>query len=275
MTSAQLHSHDSSRIGPGITAAIAGGGALALIFMPGVVARVWPGAWGADPDRLGGSFADFVGEGGRHGAGLQGMVAYWQGFHVVKALLAIVLVVVLTRLAVLAWRRTAVAPRALSRAGFGVLAAVVSTAAMTSLVIAAANIQGVFAPLSSVLSLLPLDGSDARASAAAAGLLAELQTGGASAPLQLLVSDFRDYHAVMAVVAAVCAAGLLAVSIVLLVRRARSPRTERRVRRVFALNAWVLPAFAMFFGVVALANLSSAEEPAAALLEFFASGGAL
>ena len=273
MTTSAMPVPGSRRMPTAAMAMIAGAGVLALFFLPGIAARIWPGAWGADPGRLDASFADLVSGGAD--AGLDGMVAYWQGFHVVKAVIALVLVVVLTQLAVTAWRRTAEAPHALQRGGFGVAAVGISTASVMALVIAAANVQGIFAPLSSVLSLLSLDGTDARASAAADQLQAELQSGGASASSQLLVADFRDYHAVMAVVAAVCAVVLLGASIALLVRRAQTQRGERRVRRVLALNAWVLPGFAMFFGVVTLANLSSAEAPAAALLEFFASGGSL
>lgn len=156
-------------------------------------------------------------------------VSYWATFHAVKALLATLLLVVLTRLLKQVRRGPA-------RAGLQVLAVLAA-------VVAVANVQGAVAPLSSLLSMLT-------PSAAGAALAAD-----GTPAFSALVHDFAVYHA-----AAVLLVGGAAAVVAVLGRRAWL--RGRRAASLMAATGVVL------MGVVVLANISTAADPEPALRAF-------
>jgi len=130
-------------------------------------------------------------------------------------------------------------------------------------------------PLSSALSMLPLGSHDAPLSHAVGqvkqGLAAYPGTGGRTAPaLQVMVSDFGLYHAVVVALAGAVTVAAIVMSAVSWRRRARS--SERRTRRVLELAGVSSALLALVVLVIALANLGTALHPAPALLAFFNAG---
>lgn len=204
------------------------------------------------------------------GSALAQLVAYWQGFHVVKAVAAALLLAVLVVLLFDVWCRYVAAARLGRRRALGAFGVLGALASLVALLILVANIQGAVAPLSSVVSFLPTDGSDPAVVATIDEISAELRSGTTTSVHHALVSDFRLYHAAMVVSAGLTTVLLLAGGITLWRRRSRNENNDRGLH---ATAATVMLALALAFGVVAAANLSTVIDPASALLAFFAGGG--
>ncbi|MGC5249267.1 hypothetical protein ACPXB3_20345 [Gordonia sp. DT219] len=268
-----MTTHLSSRPGPRRVIALAGTtvalGA-ATMLLPAPLA----GLGGGRPADMSAATADAVVDFWTHGIAqlpddLAALVDYWQRFHIVKAVLAAALLVVAVRLTIDLYRggrRTPTAPdgsgRHLVRA---TPAAVVAALALT---IVAANLQGVVAPLSTLIPLATYAG-DPRISAISEQAYAQLTPPGGtvpSAPLSVLVDDFALYHKAFAVISAVLvvAFGGWAVGIAAAARRTPAGHRSRRYASAAALTV-----LAVATGVVCAANVSSALDSAHALALFF------
>ncbi|NHA00531.1 hypothetical protein G5V59_12205 [Nocardioides sp. W3-2-3] len=190
----------------------------AVLLAPSLVARLLvPGydGVGALRDGLPGAFAA--------DGTLDRSADWWAAFHGTKAALAALLLVVL----VAALRRS----RGVARG------AVVGLAGL-ALVVVLANLQGMVAPVSSLLSMLPGD--------AARTVLATDGTPGFAG----LVDDFATYHLAMVVLAGIAALGLAVVAV----------RTRR----------WVPATAAVVLLVVTYANITTVADPGPALRAFLA-----
>ncbi|MFF0546659.1 hypothetical protein ACFYTF_27855 [Nocardia thailandica] len=209
---------------------------------------------------------------------LAAVVDYWHWYHVVKAVVAAIQLVVLAVALARVWRawaRPAWARRAAAAplAATGLGATALAVLALTAL---AANVQGALAPLASLLPLL----TD-RPSAASAAVLDQVRSrldrvaeDGTPAPpaLDALITDFARYHTVMVAVAVVAAAALLAVTALLWRRCARTDRGDRRARRLLAGYAVLTAVLTVGALIVAGANATTAAEPVPALSAFFDGG---
>ncbi|EWT02060.1 hypothetical protein N865_07140 [Intrasporangium oryzae NRRL B-24470] len=250
---------------------------LAVAFVPFRLASFGPGGGYPDVSTLGQSlstgFVRFWSAGeGVVGPDLARPVDYWARFHVIKAVLAALLLVVLVALAPRLWAAYVHAERLGRRLVVGTVGAVQAALAVLALLILVANIQGAIAPLSSALGLIPFGSSNTDLAATTAQVQRGLADGGHSPALDALVRDFAAYHVAMSWLGGVVTVGLIAAAVLLWRRRARVPRDERRQRRTLVLMALAVLALAAFFGVVTAANISTAANPAPALLAFFQGG---
>lgn len=200
--------------------------------------------------------------------GLAAATRFWAVFHGVKAGCAVLLLVALVLLLRRVWTAWVAAgsraqgvPLALAGVGGAVLAAV-------ALLVVLANVQGTVAPLSSVLSFLPV----APPTSTMTAVHAQLAAGESTPFLSALVGDFRLYHAAFVVCASVAVVGLVGAACWLWLRRARAPRDARRLRRLLAAGGVSLGLTALLLGVVVLANLSTVADTAPALAAFLGGG---
>ncbi|MGW6425000.1 hypothetical protein ACWF82_20195 [Nocardia sp. NPDC055053] len=252
---------------------------VAFVLVPGMVAG-WgsEGGIGDEGELRGALRVAFVGYwssgAGEFSPALDDVVEYWFRYHVVKALIAVVLLGVLVALASLLWKdvgRKGDSGRGrrivLGTAGVGV-----TVFALVALVAVMANVQGAVAPYASVLPMLfdeavgpELAGTledVGRQLAASAGT-------GASPALDVMIDGFTRYHVVMAVIAAVVAVGFAVASVVLWKRRAGRSSGERRV---LAGSGMLAVAVAAVFLVVVVANTTTAADPVPALRALFDGG---
>jgi type II secretory pathway component PulF len=200
-------------------------------------------------------------------------VAFWLRFHLVKAVLATLLLVVLVLLGRRTWgayTRTTTAGR---RVAVGGLAAAEGLLALLALLVTVANLQGAVAPLSSALGLLPLGAPDPALARTTEEIRQALAGGTPGPALQSLLADFTRYHVAMVVLGALVTAGLLASAVALWRRRVRMPAAHPRGRGLLALAAGALLLTAAFFAVVTAGNASTVADPAPALLAFFHGAG--
>ena len=180
------------------------------------------------------------------------VVDYWFRYHVVKGLIAALLlatlIVIGTRL------RRSLTGAALVTAGTAVflLGALATVTVM-------ANIQGMVAPFGSLFPMLLERPASPPLTAALTQAGQQLAAGGDFPPaLQTMVDEFVRYHAAMAVLAAV----LTIVLAVLAVRSWR--RFAKRQQRAVAPILWSLLTLAPI--VLLIANLTSVADPAPGLL---------
>jgi hypothetical protein len=175
------------------------------------------------------------------------LTAQWREFHVVKALLAGVLVVALGALAVAVRQRSLALQSGVVLWLFG------------ALTVLFANVQGAVAPLASLASLLPT-GQGHEQLAGVLGRLREDVEADAPRPAPgiagELLHDFTVYHAVLALLSAAAAAVLVTVSVRALLAK----------QRRWILQASLFGAGGGFFLVLALANTSTWIDPVPALV---------
>jgi hypothetical protein len=249
---------------------------VAVFLLPFRLAALGPGGGFASQRALGGAVASglvrFWSQGSRElPAELAATVDFWARFHVIKALLATALLVVLVLLAPLVLERFARAATIPRRLLALLVAGLHASVAVLALLIVVANLQGAIAPLASVLGLAPV----ARPGGALGSTTAEVRrtlTAGADTPaLDTLLSGFTTYHVAMAWLGAAVTLALLAAAVVGR-RRAAASRAERARRSLVLLTVVATVALAGFFGVVTAANISTAAHPAPALLAFFEGG---
>ncbi|MGL5928481.1 MAG: hypothetical protein ACRCY8_06060 [Dermatophilaceae bacterium] len=237
----------------------------ATVLLPWPVASWWAGTSWQGPDDLARAVGDgLVGDWrrgamlGDGGAGLVEPSQFWQRFHLVKAVLAALLLAVAAVLTARWWS----APRAGStrrRHAARRLAGVASGGlAGLALLVVVANVQGVIAPLSSVLAFLPTSPEDAALTSAVGALQNDIAAGSPSPVAATLVSDFSTYHAAMAVLGALTAVAMAA----LVVHVWRRRQWGSGVSLVVASLA---------FALVAAANIGTALDPAPALDAFLRS----
>jgi hypothetical protein len=192
---------------------------------------------------------------------LQSVVDYWFRFHVVKAVVAVLLLAVLVALGARLWKAFARAGDRGQRVALASAGVFVTLFALLALATVMANVQGAATPFASLLPMLvdgPVDGD-------LAGTLEQvrqqLAAGGSVSPaVDVMVDDFARYHAAMAVIAMIVAVGLAGVAV-------KFWRT--RAQRPFAVVSVLV---ALLVAVVAVANAGTAADPAPALLAFFEGG---
>jgi hypothetical protein len=250
---------------------------LAVLLAPFPVASVWPG--GGYPNRT--ALVDAVSSGfvrqmsagsGLIGPDLARPVDFWARFHVIKAVLAAALLLVLVPLGSRTWREYTRASRPRRRLVVGALLGVEAPTAALAILIVMANVQQAVAPLSSALGLLPIGRPDPVLAETITQVRHGLRSGARSPALELLVHDFVVYHLVMACLAPVVTVGLVVAAVLLWRARSRMTGARHRGRGILALAVVVVGVSSVFFAVLTAANVSVTARPAPALLAFFEGG---
>lgn len=205
---------------------------------------------------------------------LDALVEHWVRYHLAKAVIAAAALATCLTLGALL-RRTA-PPPGLGTARQILVAApkvLVTLLALASLALLAANVQGAVAPLSSLMSMLPVHDPDDALAATLDEIRDQLahrpDIGARTTPtLEVMIADFARYHLVMAVISVTVTAvllGLLSASWAAARRRSTpGPRTERAIA---PLGALIVSSVVL---VVAVANATTAADPVPALSAFFA-----
>ncbi|MEO5610028.1 MAG: hypothetical protein ABIQ61_02785 [Ornithinibacter sp.] len=197
---------------------------------------------------------------------------FWAHFHIVKAALSTVLLVVLCTLLARAWRASTDAGSRGRRWGLAALGLSASGLAVVSLLVVVANLQGAVAPLSSVLGVL----SFAEPSGPLEPVLEQARQvvrSGASTPAaEVLRADFVRYHTVMAVLGTAVTLALIGGAVALWRRHRETARTQQSWRRLLAAGSTGMLLLAVAFALVTAANISTATHPSVALLGFLAGG---
>jgi hypothetical protein len=168
------------------------------------------------------------------------------------ALAALVSAVVLVIRARRAGRAASTTSR---RFAWGAVTTIGGVVAGLGVILVVANVQGAVAPMSSVLSFLPLSGRSPELIDAVTDLNASIGSGHPTSTATAIVRDFATYHAVVAVLLAV-------VTVLAGVATFRVSRARRWGSVV------VLAAVVTIFGVLTLANTSTAFAPTPALRSF-------
>jgi hypothetical protein len=264
---------------PALLAAVTAALGVAFVYAPRLMAASTPGGGFSDQRSLiaylRNAFVGYWGSGSRSFAPqMQRVVDYWFRYHVAKALIAALLLGVLTTLAVLLWRtylRAELGP--LGRAAAASAWCFTVTLALCSVALLAANIQGAVAPFASLLSMLPAAEPDKQFTATVAqvrlGLAHYSSADGRTSPaLRGMVDDFALYHVALFAVAVIVVVALIGISALTWRRFARATG-DRRARRAFAGLGVASIVVALAVSVVAAANLSTVADPAPALLALF------
>ncbi len=197
---------------------------------------------------------------------------FWARFHVVKATLSTVLLVVVCILLARVWRASTDADSRGRRWGLALLGVAASAVAVVSLLLVVANLQGAVAPLSSVLGVLSFATPGGSLESVVEQARQVLGSGASTPATDVLRADFVRYHAVMAVLGTVVTLALIAGAVALWRRRTHATRARRSWRRVLGAGGAGLLLLAGAFALVTAANISTALHPSAALLGFLAGG---
>lgn len=257
-----------------VLAALVVGLTVVTALVPAWVGARWPGSGGVRLDSLVDSvragFLTSLTPGSGPAVSLVQAAAFWQGFHLAKAVAGAALLGVLVMAGVRLGRRpaSAIEPRRGFRVAAGLL---VAAGAAVSLLVVVANVQGAVAPLASVLTFLPVGGADPDVAAAGARLAGDLRTGASDPVATALLDDFRLYHLVLVGCAALVGVGLtVGLAAVVRARRIRRRASATTRPRTGALTATAvgLAGGLAFFLLVGAANLSTALDPAPALAAF-------
>ena len=210
---------------------------------------------------------------------LESVVDYWFRYHVAKAVIAAILLILLVALGVVLWKAflRAGGLGAGKRAALASAGVVVTIFALFSLVTVMANVQGAVAPFASLLPMLTGGATDAELADTLDQVRQRLadprSAGGRASPaIEVMISDFTRYHVAMAVEAAIVAVVLIGMSVVLWKRFATTGSPERRTRRVLASFGALSALVSLIVIFVAVANTTTAADPTPALLAFFDGG---
>lgn len=249
----------------------------AFIFAPGPLAENMSGNHFTGQrelvDNLSTSFVDYWRSGGRNlTPGLDRLVDYWLDFHVVKAAISAALLVVLITLGALLTKAF------LRSGGFGLASTgvVVGALALVALLGLMANLQGAVAPLSSMLSMLPMRGSGGDL----AGTLEQVRqgladypnSGGRTPAVGVMVHDFALYHAEMAVTGILLGVFSVVMTVMSWKRAAKAEASDRRTKRVFRSFGLFSVLLSLAFVVLVVANVGTAANAAPPLKAFFEGG---
>ncbi len=212
--------------------------------------------------------AGATGESGDPNA-LTDLVGFWRQFHVVKATLALTLVVTLTLLATSLARSARNARPGWARRGALAAYGAVLLWLLGGLTILLANAQGAIAPLSSVASLLPAPRPASPLAEVLGGIRHGVESTGGAGLAGELLSDFTLYHAAFAIMAAV--AGVLLTALALRAaaarRRARrDPQDREPVDPTWLAHVVVLGGAGAVFLLLTAANVSTWIRPVPALV---------
>ncbi|GAA0966532.1 hypothetical protein GCM10009555_008640 [Acrocarpospora macrocephala] len=211
--------------------------------------------------------------------GLERVVDYWFRYHVAKAVIAAILLIVLVALGALLWKAFLRAGGLGTgrRAALASARVLVTMLALFSLVMVMANVQGTVAPFASLLPMLVIGATDEELAdtldQVRQRLADSLSAGDRTPPaLEVMISDFSRYHVAMAVVAATLAVVLIGTSVVVWKRFARTGSSDRRTKRALGSSGVLLALMSLVVIVVAWANATNAADPAPGLLAFFEGG---
>ncbi|WP_330180251.1 hypothetical protein OHB26_28045 [Nocardia sp. NBC_01503] len=282
MPSVAVRSAGFSHRAGGMLAAVAVGLGFAFVIAPRFVATSWAGGGFADEGSLRDGFrAAFIEYWDSGSAGftpsLQRVVDYWVRYHVVKAVIAAVLLVVLIALSALLWQAFLRAGGAAAgeRVAFAASGAVASILVVCSMLLVLANIQGAIAPFASLFPMLMGGPGDARLDDTLGQVRLGLTDyhGGRGAPaLDVMVRDFQVYHEVLVVLAPIVAVAALALALYACGRFMKSARDDRRTRRVFGSFGIAATLISVAAIVVTVANTTTVIDPAPSLAALFAGG---
>jgi hypothetical protein len=201
------------------------------------------------------------------------VVDYWFRYHVVKAVITAILLVVLIAIGLRLWKASRRAG-GLAIAAAGVL---VTPLAILALVTVMANVQGAAAPFTSLMPMLMGGSTQGRLADSLDQVRQRLRdsasAGGQTSPtLDVMLSDFSRYHAAMAVIAAFVAVVLIGMSVMLWRRFATTASSDRRMRYAFGSFGVVIALLSLAVIVVAVANAGTAADPAPAFAAFLGGG---
>ncbi|MFI1653603.1 hypothetical protein ACH4ZU_01520 [Streptomyces sp. NPDC020472] len=276
---APLHGRALAMLGTAASALVA-----AFVLVPDTLAASGPGEGFGREDELAealrAAFVAYWSSGERaFSPDLDGLVGYWFRYHVAKAVIAALLLIVLVALGTLLRKALLKADglgagKRFALAAAGVLA---TTLALLSLAAVMANVQGAAAPFASLLPMLPTGATGGGLGAVLAQVrerLAAAPGAGDHAPgaLDVMIGDFARYHEAMAAIAATVAVVLLVMSGLSWKRFRGTEPAERRTRRVLGSFGALTALSALFVIVVAVANATTAAAPRPALLAFFEGG---
>ncbi len=258
-------------------------GAMAVLLCAGVlllpfpVASAWSGGaypeLGSLQEAVSSGLVRFWSAGGdQFGAPLGSTAEFWARFHIVKAGLAAVLLLVLVLLAARVWRASAYAAGRGRRWALTLVGLVTIPLTLLALVVLVANIQGAIAPLSSVLGVLPLAAPKGQLAGTLDQIRHNLAAGGRSPAKDALLHDFVVYHVAMVAIGGAVTVALLVTALLIWRRRSRVPAEDRRWRRLLIAASASLVMLSALFAITAAANLGTAANPAPALLGFFGGG---
>ncbi len=201
-------------------------------------------------------------------AALAELTAVWREFHLVKAVVAGVLVVVLVGVVSSVRRRAEATGRGRRRWLLRSAHAGAVVWLLGALTLLLANLQGAAAPFASVASFLPPGGSGELG-----GVLEDLRSAvDAGSPSSVggvagaLLGDFTRYHAVFAVLAAVTGGVLTALAVRAGWRRWRARGQGGASQPTWLLRSGLYGAAGGLFLLLALANASTWVHPAPALV---------
>ncbi|MBH0775001.1 hypothetical protein [Nocardia bovistercoris] len=242
--------------------------ALAFVFAPAPAAAARSGMRFTDESDLRAAFrAEFAAywNSPRSGfpTGLGDIVDYWFHYHITKAVMAALLVIVCATLGIALWRTMAKTRR--SRLFSTSAAALLTCCGAFALILTLANIQGATAPFASLLPMLTDTAPDPRLTDTLNQLDQQLAAGDHTPALTVIVADFTRYHLVMAVLAAATAVALCVVGAKFWRVTARSA-AGRRGRGLAAFTLLLAAALA----VVAVANTTTTADPVPALQDALA-----
>ncbi|MDN5779852.1 MAG: hypothetical protein L0H96_23495 [Humibacillus sp.] len=197
---------------------------------------------------------------------------FWARFHIVKAALSTVLLVVLWILLARAWRASTYAGSHGRRWGLSALGLSASALAGVSLLVVVANLQGAVAPLSSVLGVLSFTEPGGPLEPVLEQARQVLRSGASTPAAEVLRADFVRYHTVMAVLGTAVTLALIGGAVALWRRRSHTTRTQQSWRRLLSGGSTGMLLIAGAFALVTAANISTALHPSSALLGFLAGG---
>jgi len=247
-------------------AALAAVLATAFVVAPSALAGIGSGGGFADQRHLTAAvraaFVEYWRSGDRDlSPGLASVVDYWFRYHLAKALIAASLLIVVVALGVLLWRVF------LRAGGLGTAAAgvAVTMLALFALLVLMANIQGVVAPFASLLPMLGDGAQDGELAGTLTQVRQRLADPQRTPAAEAMVSDFARYHVAMAVIATIVAVVLIGLSVLLWKRFA----SDRRARWVSGSYGVLSALLSLAMVVLAVANATTAADPAPALLALF------
>lgn len=267
---------------PGRRLAVLGGLVVALgaAFVVGPLTLAAHGPGGGFADRsaiitaLRSAFVEYWDSGSRSfPASLGRVVDYWSRYHVAKAVIAALLLAVLVVLGVRLWSAlltagTAGPARKIVLASTWLLVALL---ALVSAVLVVVNVRGAIVPFSSLMSMLPVGAANRELATVVDQVRGDLSAGGRfPVALDVMVSDFARFHAVLAVLAVIVAIVLAGPSA--LSWRGFTRATDRWTRRVLGSFGVLSALVVVMVVVVAVANAGTAANPTPALLAFFTDG---
>ncbi|WP_216905681.1 hypothetical protein [Nocardia noduli] len=256
---------------------------VAFVLAPGRLAAYGSGMGALDQDDLRTGFRAEFDEYWRtseadFSTGLDTMVDYWFRYHLAKAVIAALLLLVFAILGVLVWRAFSKLDNTTARGTFAFVGggALATVCAAASLIIFMANIQGTVAPFASLLPMLTGDDAEGQHADTLDQLGQQLDhrasTGERASPaLEAMITDFTRYHSAMAVIATIAAILTIGVGVWCRVK-GRTASTVRQFRRAMTSLAMFFALAALGLIVVAVANTSTVAHPIPALQAVFEGG---